>query len=316
MRIKASDSEIWNGRQTDEIEYLYQLVKREDINDLDDSYTSAYGLLGYSCDEGVRRNMGRVGAIDGPDYIRKKLSRLAIPNMKSPELIDFGNVLCTDGEMESCQEVFGDSIFKMLEKKIRPIGLGGGHDIAYGHYLGIHQYLSIYDPDAILGIINFDTHFDLRPIQERPNSGTPFRQILEESETVNYWVLGIQQNFNTKNLFDYADQHSNIQYSMHSECYPDNYKLNSRLRNQLEKYLSKVDYCYLSVDLDCFSSELVSGVSAPSPLGWNPEALLDALSLINDSGKLISFDIAEMNPKYDQNEQTALLAALIISSLF
>ena len=31
-----------------------------------------------------------------------------------------------------------------------------------------------------IGIINFDAHFDLRPIENQSNSGTPFNQILTE----------------------------------------------------------------------------------------------------------------------------------------
>ncbi len=44
-----------------------------------------------------------------------------------------------------------------------PIVLGGGHEIAFGHYCGIKDYNASIDRKDKLGIINFDAHFDLRP---------------------------------------------------------------------------------------------------------------------------------------------------------
>ena len=84
-----------------------------------------------------------------------------------------------------------------------PIILGGGHETAYGHYLGVRNYIG---KEAKLGIINIDAHFDLRPYNEQPSSGTMFRQILEQDENSSYLVLGIQRYGNTQALFDKADE--------------------------------------------------------------------------------------------------------------
>ena len=62
-----------------------------------------------------------------------------------------------------------------------PIIFGGGHETAYGHYLGVRKYIG---EDASLGIINIDAHFDLRPYDEQPSSGTMFKQILEHDKIV------------------------------------------------------------------------------------------------------------------------------------
>ena len=79
--------------------------------------------------------------------------------------------------------------------------MGGGHDIAYAQYLGIRE---VY-PDASLGIINIDAHFDTRA-ESQSTSGTSFRQILDQDNQADYLVLGIQQGGNTQGLFDYAEE--------------------------------------------------------------------------------------------------------------
>jgi len=73
-----------------------------------------------------------------------------------------------------------------------------------------------------------------------------------------------------------------------------------------------VDYLYVTIDLDGFSSSIAPGVSAASPMGYSQDIVLESLKTIVASNKLISLDVAEMNPKYDVDGQTAKLAASLI----
>ena len=72
-----------------------------------------------------------------------------------------------------------------------PIVLGGGHETAYGHYLG---YVRAGRETAI---VNLDAHLDVRPLRDgRGHSGSPFRQALEHPTQPlrgdRYVVLGAQ----------------------------------------------------------------------------------------------------------------------------
>ena len=62
---------------------------------------STVAIIGYACDEGVRRNNGRVGAKDGPDAIRKCMGKFP------PQSIDKGNIIYEDGNMEKTQQDIG-----------------------------------------------------------------------------------------------------------------------------------------------------------------------------------------------------------------
>ena len=74
---------------------------------------------------------------------------------------DAGNVICTDHDLEASQKALARSHAKLLAQKIIPIVIGGGHEVAWGHYQGISK---VYPPERHLGIINFDAHFDMHPM--------------------------------------------------------------------------------------------------------------------------------------------------------
>ena len=67
---RAPNADIWQGRPGT---YWHNQVNLVNLSK-DKVMNSGYALIGYACDEGVRRNQGRVGAIDGPEAIRKQLA--------------------------------------------------------------------------------------------------------------------------------------------------------------------------------------------------------------------------------------------------
>ena len=315
---KPQKRTIWKGRTETfhKQAYWHQIVRFLDLSDiyLDQSVykENTPALLGYACDEGVKRNQGRSGASSGPKAIRKLLGGL--PN-HNHTIIDAGNIRCIKNDMELAQSTLSDSVERLLKARLFPILLGGGHDIAYGHYSGIRNYIASINPNAQIGIINLDAHFDLRANTDGNTSGTPFYQIAQDCKTINipfhYLCLGIQESSNPQYLFDTANK-LEAEYMLSSEMNMQNI---DRIRATLSKFMDKVDYIYLTIDLDGFSSAYAPGVSAPSPVGFSPEIALQTIEHIKLSKKLISADIAEMNPVYDIDNHTTRLAAKLIYAL-
>lgn len=132
----------------------------------------------------------------------------------------------------------------------------------------------------------------------------------ETDETVDYFAIGIQQQSNTKELFSIAEN-DQISYAINYDCESSSPELDT-LKNRLIPFIEKVDYLYITIDMDGFSSAYAPGVSAPSPLGFTPYFVFKMLAFLLASGKIISFDIAELNPSLDRDKLTANLAAKII----
>jgi formiminoglutamase len=304
--IKKPNAENWIGRKSDQQLYLHEKVEFDSI---DTFAENTIALLGYACDEGIKRNQGRIGALAGPEAIRKQLGKM--PNHLDDEVafLDCGDVECENGDMEAAQSMLEQKVSQLLTHKTFPILLGGGHDIAYGHYNGISKYIGT---NETIGIINFDAHFDLRSNENGNNSGTPFYQIAQDCKDngsiFSYLCLGIRKDANDKILFQTAND-LGVDYI---ENYGFSKEHAKAIVMKLLDFIQKVDYIFVTIDLDGFSSAYAPGVSAPSPMGFKPKIVLETLEIIIKSKKLISMDIAEMNPKYDVDGHTAKLAASLI----
>lgn len=310
VEYQSAQKIYWTGRKSNpEIgkQYWHQEIELFDIKDIGSKNTDI-ALIGYVCDEGVRRNLGRVGAQQGPTALRERLAKLPI-HFDTKKVADFGNIICIDEDMESCQNGFANTIESFISNKIFPIAIGGGHDMSYGHFKGIHNAINS-NSDKKIGIINFDAHFDLRPIDIKSNSGTPFNQILNEFDNVEYFAIGIQRQSNTKELFDIA-KNDNINFAINYDCESSKEELNA-LQERLQPIIDSCDHLYVTIDMDGFSSAYAPGVSAPSPLGFTPYFVFKMLHFLFDSHKVISCDIAELNPTLDRDNLTANLAAKLV----
>ncbi len=296
--------ENWKGRASDEPEYWHQSVQLIDLIKETEIHADV-AFLGYQCEEGVKRNQGRLGAKNGPDAIRQFLGKLPA-HRDDLKMADCGDLVFNEQvELKTFQLQFAGHINRMLRNKTFPIALGGGHDISYANFCGIHE--ALYENGKQFGIVNFDAHFDLRK-ESQSTSGTPFRQILQQfGGRTQYLALGIQQSANTKELFEVAAA-TNTRYLTHEACLK-NPEESQQLVNQLS---SQVDYLYVTVDMDAFSSANSPGVSAPSPFGLSPDYVATTLRHLLQTKKVVAIDFAETNPTYDLDHATARLASKLI----
>jgi len=85
-------------------------------------------LLGFACDEGVKRNHGRIGAADGPSAIRAALSNLPVHH-PDVAIYDAGDIQCLNDDMETAQQQLAMAVLKILESGAFPILLSRGHEM-------------------------------------------------------------------------------------------------------------------------------------------------------------------------------------------
>ncbi len=300
------DQTLWTGRKDAlDNEYLYQRVQYLDLNTASTASLNGYCLLGFESDEGVKRNLGNEGAKDGPMSFRQAASKLPV---HAPfNLYDAGNVKCLDNDLESAQAELKGRVADILSRGLTPIVIGGGHETAWGHFQGIeHMY-----PHDDITILNFDAHFDLRPLihNQLGSSGTPFRQISNYLEAKNkpfhYFCAGIQPYSNIRSLFDFAKA-KKVDYLLAEHIHANPYDLNF-----IEKAINASQHIYVTLCLDVFGAAFAPGVSAAQTLGIAPTFVIEALRLLKQSQKVVALDIVELAPNYDRNQQTAKLAALL-----
>ncbi|MEY9941535.1 formimidoylglutamase [Streptacidiphilus sp. MAP5-3] len=265
-------------------------------------------FVGFRSDEGVRRNKGRQGAADGPRTLRAALASMALPSRQ--QAVDVGDVEVADDDLEAGHRRLGSAVAELLDQGLRVTVLGGGHEVAYGSYLGITGSGLLRD-GARLGVFNLDAHFDLRD-EPRPSSGTPFLQMAQDEEAagrrLNYWVLGISQPSNTETLFRTAER-LGVRYLTDTECGALD---RERVDAFVEEFLDSCDVVHLTIDLDVLPAGAAPGVSAPAAYGVPIEIVEHVCTKVVASGKPVLVDVAELNPDLDVDTRTARAAARLV----
>ncbi len=267
-------------------------------------------VIGFPSDEGVRRNNGRIGAAEGPAQIRHWYSKLH--EHLDPDVIsvsDLGDVHVRDGDLEAAQSLFRGMVRQVHGyHKAVSIGLGGGHEIAFAHAPALFD---AYPRDRI-GILNFDAHFDLRPYSDTGStSGTPFLQILDMANSLKrstpYLVIGLQPQAASSALFETA-RRTRTRFVLAEDMVQS-----PKWHTTVDDFVDSCDWIYVSLDMDVFQAASAPGVSAPNPLGLDVAMVHQTLFHVMRSGKVKAFDIAELNPAFDDaNQSTARLAAAFL----
>lgn len=270
-------------------------------------------LVGFPCDEGVRRNGGRTGAAAGPAAIRTALANL--PAWPQLSLKDHGDIICHGEALENAQAHYAANVSNILKSGAFPVALGGGHEIAFASFSALAKHLDEEQSVAPkIGIINLDAHLDIRA-DKSPSSGTPFLQMKQECDkkgwVFNYICLGASLFSNTASLFERAGEISA------SIVYDDEMTLENSafFLKKLYEFATGADHLYLTIDMDCLPAAIAPGVSAPAAFGIQPAVVEMVIKALARTGKLRLADIAELNPQYDIDARTARLAARFIARI-
>ncbi len=355
----AADMSRWTGRaepfESARARYWHQIVKPYAFDSTSQQNGQHIGLVGFACDQGVRRNQGRVGARAAPPLIRQAFAALpVIAELQQryegqlPTLLgDAGDIHCHDNDdfaeraLEQAQVKYADKISHIIQQGGLPIGLGGGHAIAYGSFLGLWQALSsktdqptndvsnvknYFENDVesnvenkasampTIGVINFDAHLDIRQ-SDVATSGTPFRQIAEHldehGQPFHYCCIGVSRFSNTAALFDRAEQ-LGVHIISDEDCTNKEWK---KIAAQITGFIDSVDIIYLTIDMDCLPSSIVPGVSAPAAYGIELSFVERAVKRIMASGKVKMADIAEINPTFDIDGRSCKVAARLLATI-
>lgn len=262
-------------------------------------------IVGFPVDEGVRRNGGRPGAASGPDAIRARLYTLAPDARSSGSFVtllsktrDLGN-LAVSGDLESDQQELGRLLAEWISRGAIPIVLGGGHETAYGHFLGyVNAGLS-------LELVNWDAHPDVRELRDTlGHSGSPFRQALCHPSGLcrRYTVAGLLPQSTASAHLAFIQEGGNRVF----------WSSEVGRETIAEVYAGEGLPLAISFDLDAVEGISAPGVSAPSVDGLSARLWLEAAYQGGLCPRATSFDLCELNPRFDVDDRTARLAAMTV----
>jgi formiminoglutamase len=267
-------------------------------------------IVGFPQDEGVRRNGGRAGAAEAPAAIRQQLYRLTpweprgkVDLRLSPPL-DLGDVRI-GVDLETSQVALGEVVAQLLRRGLVPLVLGGGHETAYGTFLG---YVGAGRP---VGIINLDAHLDVRPSETgRGHSGSPFRQALDHpSQLLRLYICMGAQPFCVSPVHArYVRERGGL------IIWQD--QADGMLTDQFDSEIYGQSFgdeaIHVSLDADVVCAADVPGVSAVNPVGLTGEEVLTCVARAGNCHRVASFELVEINPRFDRDGQSARWAAVAV----
>ena len=186
-----------------------------------------------------------------------------------------------------------EAILRILEKRQRPLSLGGDHSITLPILRAVaHRYPK-------LTILHFDAHPDLyHDFQGNPHShASPFARIMEEKLASRLIQIGIRtQNGHQR---EQAQKFGVEQFEMRRLPMPDQLRIAGPV--------------YLSFDMDVLDPACAPGVSHIEPGGLTTREAITMLQTLR--ADIVGADIVEFNPTRDTSGITAMAAAKILKEI-
>jgi formiminoglutamase len=178
--------------------------------------------------------------------------------------------------------------------------LGGGNDTSYPDCSAL-----ALESDHDLLALNINAHYDVRADAVR-NSGTPYRQLLEEGDIApeRFYEIGGQPFANSPTYRAYLTGNGAKVIS-----------LDDALREGLSPLLGgilalhPVRAIFWGLDMDEVTAGDAPGVSAINPAGMSARDFCQIAALAGADARSRLFEITEVNPVYDIDGRTCRLAA-------
>ena len=282
------------------------------------SQRSKYCLIGIPDHQGVIHVGGRIGQAQGPQALRRALSRMKGRFPIEERLKDRGDAPGLGFDVSENHRLAADFVrdAHRSEAGVVSVVVGGGHDHGYSQLLGVYDALKRARGKSLrLGCINIDPHFDVRKPEPVPTSGSPFYLAMESGilDPSRFVEFGIQSHCNASALWEYIAKKKKVEVVpfeklRHGKAIP-------AFQQSLKKLAARCDAIVVSLDIDAAAEAFAPGVSAPAAEGFTSSEVIHMAEIAGRASrgsresKVVSLGIFELNPLHDIADRTARLCA-------
>ncbi|MFE4123975.1 agmatinase family protein [Priestia sp. YIM B13486] len=220
-------------------------------------------------------------------------------DLTSLSVLDLGDVKQHVTDISLSHQYIKEAMISMRKyhPHTLPIMLGGDHSITAMLVKGWKES----HPEQRIGILQFDTHFDLRSLEDNgPSNGTPIRNLIESGnvEGKNVWNIGLHGFYNSKSLKEYADTHK-VNYVTLLQARKTG--ISNTVEKALDDLAKKVDAIYLTVDMDVLDIAYAPGVPAGTTGGMRTDELFEAIYIAGSYPLVQAMDIVCLDPLRDKS---------------
>ncbi len=227
---------------------------------------------------------------------------------------------------ETCTRT-ADCVLKTLEEGMTPLVLGGDHSLAAGSISGVSEFYR--RQGQRIGVVWIDAHSDINTPETSPSGnvhGMPLAALVGLGPEALGNIYGYSPKIAPENTvligvrdIDAAER-ENIRRAGITEVYTMRDIDERGMRAVIEEALRAAGRgtagYHVSLDMDWIDPEDAPGVGTPVRGGATYREAHLAMEIIADHGRLLSFEIVEVNPVIDEHNRTADLAVELACSAF
>jgi arginase len=237
-----------------------------------------------------------------------------------PETVEDEAEVKNVGAVKRVCERAAEGAAKIVSEGLFPIFLGGDHSIAIGTVSGVAE------ETGRTGVLWVDAHADFNTPATSPSGnihGMPLAVLAGRGLPELVGIGGEGASVRPEDVVvvglrsvDLEERKLLAEAGVHVYTMKDvDAHGAARVVRRALKDLSHLDRVHLSFDLDVVDPEVAPGVGTPVRGGLTYREAHLVMELINDSGKVTSLDVVEVNPILDVRNGTAALAVELVGSL-
>lgn len=213
-------------------------------------------------------------------------------------MADVGDVAIQGSEVERNFDRITEAARRIVERGALLVAVGGDHSISYPLGRGMETIGEI-------DIVHVDAHADFNDelAGARYTGASQLRRLSELPFVRSITVLGIRN-------VERAEIDAMREYGVR---WATSLELERGPAEAVRRLAPESDALYVSVDLDVLDLSLVPGTTLPEPGGPSYRQVREALVEIARRGRVVGFDIVELNPPFDLAGSTARVATWLIT---
>ncbi len=227
---------------------------------------------------------------------------------------------------ETCARI-SEVVFDTLQAGLTPLLLGGDHSLAAGSVSGVANFYR--QRDQKIGLLWIDAHSDINTPRTSPSGnvhGMPLAALLGLGPEPLGNISGYSPKVAAENTvligirdIDAAER-DNIRLAGISHVYTmrdiDERGMRAVMEDALRVAANGTAGYHVSLDMDWIDPEDAPGVGTPVRGGVTYREAHLAMEILADHGRLLSFELVEVNPVIDEHNRTADLAVELACSAF
>lgn len=226
------------------------------------------------------------------------------PFMRGLRLVDAGDVVTPTANVSQSLANVTTAIAAIVASGAMPVTIGGDHSITFAVLRGFEK------SGRKIHVIHLDSHQDFAPMTDRGTGqpviqhGNHLRHAVQLPWISGVSMLGLRGLTHGSGATASDVRARNITTVSASQA----------LRIGAVAVAARIpaaDAYYVTIDIDVLDPSIAPATGTPVPGGFSYYQMCELLDALASKGHVVGFDITEVSPPYDHNNETALLASYI-----